>query len=156
MTGAGGRTGITTKIEAPRGRGPGTRRAGERLTNGGTKTTGKGTGKRGRPKGRAGVEAETGGTKAGQKKRAGKEIGATAERGIESETESSVLTNVVVAKRGATISESPATTTVNTANAEGVTALSKMSPRSNIASSTPVFFFLFSTQSVTCAKEKEC
>lgn len=51
MTGAGGRTGITIKIEALRGRGPRIRRAGERLMTGGTKMTGRGTEKRGRPKG---------------------------------------------------------------------------------------------------------
>lgn len=51
MTGAGGRTGIIIKIEALRGRGPGRRRAGERLMTGGTKMTGRGTERRGRPKG---------------------------------------------------------------------------------------------------------
>lgn len=50
-TRAGGRTGNTTKIEALRGRGPRIKRPGERLTTGGTKTTGRGTEKRGKPKG---------------------------------------------------------------------------------------------------------
>lgn len=80
MTEAGGRTGITIKIEVLRGRGPGIRRAGERLMTGGIKMTGRGTEKRGRPKGRAEVEAGRGGTKVGEMKRAGKESAATAER----------------------------------------------------------------------------
>ncbi len=63
MTGAGGRTGSTIKIEVVRGRGPEIRRAGERLMTGGIKTTGRGTEMRERPKGRAGVEAEKGDTK---------------------------------------------------------------------------------------------
>lgn len=65
MTGAGGRTGSTIKIEALRGRGPGIKRPGERLTTGGIKMTGIDTEKRGRPRGRAGVEAGKGGTRAG-------------------------------------------------------------------------------------------
>lgn len=125
MTGARGRTGSTIKIEAPRGRGPGIKRAGERLMTGGIKTTGRGTERRGRQKGRAGVEAGRGSTKVGQKRRAGEESAATAEIETGREMESSVLTNVVVAKRGAIIRESPVTTIVNIVNAEGVIALSK-------------------------------
>lgn len=125
MTGAGERTGNTIKIEALRGRGPRIKRAGERPMTGGIKTTGRGTEKRGRPKGRAGVEAGRGGTKAGERRRAGKESGATAEIETGRETENSVLTNVVVAKRGAIISESQVMTIVNIVNAEGVRALSK-------------------------------
>lgn len=126
MTGTGERTGSsTTKIEVLRGRGPGIKRAGERLMTGGIKTTGRGTEKRGRPRDQAGVEAGRGGTKVGQRIRAGKESAVTAEIETGRETESSVLTNVVVAKRGAIISESPVMTTVNIVNAEGVTALSK-------------------------------
>lgn len=118
MTGAERRTGIIIKIEALRGRGRGIRRAGPRMMSGGIKTTEKGTGKKGRPKGRAGVEAEKGGTKVGERRRARKESAATAERGIERGMEN--VTNIVVVKRGAIISESPVTTTVNIANAEGV------------------------------------
>ncbi len=124
-TGAGGRTGNTIKIEALRGRSPGIKRAGERPMTGGIKTTGRGTERRGRPKGRAGVEAGRGSTKAGERRRAGKESAATAERGTGRETEISALTNVVVAKRGAIISGSPVMTIVNIVNAEGVRALSK-------------------------------
>lgn len=91
---------------------------------GGTKTTGRGTEKRGRPK-RAGVEAGRGSTKVGERRRAGKESAATAERETGREMENSVLTNVVVAKRGAIISESPVMTIVSIVVAEGVRALSK-------------------------------
>lgn len=87
--------------------------------------TGTGTEKRGRPKGQAGVEAGRGGTKAGERRRAGKESAATAEIETGTEMENSVLTNVVVAKRGAIISESPVMTIVDIVNAEGVRALSK-------------------------------
>lgn len=125
MIRAGGRTGSTIKIEALRGRGPGIKRTEERLMTEGIKTTGRGTEKRGRPKGRAGVEAGSGGTKVEERKRAGKGSAATAEIESVRETEISVLTNVVVAKRGAIISESPVMTIVNIVNAEGVRALSK-------------------------------
>lgn len=125
MTGAGGRTGITIKIEELRGRDPGIRRAGERLMIEDIKMTGIGTEKTGRPKGQAGVEAGREGTKLGVRRKAGKESAATAERGTGSETENNVLTNVVVAKRGVNISASLVTTRVNTVIAEGVRALSK-------------------------------
>lgn len=142
MTGAGGRTGSTTKIEVLRGRGPGIKRAGERLKTGGIKMTGIDTEKRGRPRGRAGVEAGRGGTKAGWRIRAGKESAATAEIETGRETESSVLTNAVVAKRGAIISESPVMTTVNIVNVEGVIALSKCRLQQyNLL--TPAFFLPF-------------
>lgn len=136
MTGAGGRTGITIKTEALRGRGPGIRRAGERLTTAGTRTIGKGTGTRGRPKGPAGVEAERGDTKVGQRRRAGNGSAATAGRGTGRETENSALTNAVAAKRGATISESPAMTIVDI---EAVRASSKCC----LAAILLVFFLLF-------------
>lgn len=145
MTGAGERTGITIKIGAQRGRGPGTRRAEERLTTGGIKTTGRGTGKRGRPRGRAGVEAGRGSTRVGRR-RAGKGSAATAEIETGSETESSVLTNVVVAKRGVIISVSPVMTIVNIVNAEGVRALSKCRLAAILLLLLPVIFILFSTQ----------
>lgn len=137
MTGAGERTGITIKTELMRGRGPGIRRAEERLMTGGIKTTGRDTETRGRPKGRAGVGAGRGSTKVGERRRAGKESVATAES--EREMENSVLTNVAAAKTGVIISASPATTTANTVNADGVRAPSKCP------------LFLFPTQS-----EKEC
>lgn len=136
MTGARGRTGITIKTEALRGRGPGIRRAGERLMTAGTRTIGKDTGMRGRPKGPAGVEAERGDTKVGQRRRAGKGSAATAGRGTGREMENSALTNVVAAKRGATISESPAMTIVDI---EGVRASSKC----RLAAILLVFFLLF-------------
>lgn len=125
MTRAGGRTGNTIKIEAWRGRSPGIRRTGERPMTGGIKTTGRGTEKRGRPKGRAGVEAGRRDTKVVERRRAGRESLATAEIKTGRETEHSVLTNVVVAKRGAIIPESPVMTIVNIVNADGVRALSK-------------------------------
>lgn len=118
MTGTGRRRGSIIKTGAPRERGPGTRRAGENLTTKDTKRTGTGT--RGRPRGQAGVEAGTGSIKAAERRKAGSAIAAAAE--IESETESSDPTKGAAAKRGATTNESPATTTVNTANAEGVEA----------------------------------
>lgn len=145
MTGAGGRSENTTKIEALRVRGPGIKRAGERPMTGGIKTTGTGTETRGKPKGRVGVEAGRGGTKVEGRRRAGKESAATA--GIESArgTESSALTSVVVAKRGATISESPATTTVNIVNADGVRALSKCRRAAILLLLLLCFSSLFST-----------
>lgn len=157
-TGAGGRTGNTIKIEAPRGRGPGIKRAGQRPTTGGIKTTGRGTEKRGRPKGRAGVEAGRGSTKAGVRRRAGKERAAERETGRE--TEISALTNAVVAKRGAIISESPVMTIVNIVNAEGVRALSKCRLTAILLLLLLCFSSFFPpcpvVWSVTCAKEKEC
>lgn len=123
MTGAGGRTGSTIKIEVQKGRGPGIERTGVRLMTRGIKMTGTDTEMRGRPKGQAGVEAGRGGTRVGLRRRAGKEIAATTETGRK--MESSALTNVVVAKRGAIISGSLVTTMVDTVNAEGVIALSK-------------------------------
>lgn len=151
MTRAGGRTGSTIKIEAPRGRGPGIKRAEERLMTGGIKTTGRGTEKRESPRGRAGVEAGRGGTKVEERRRAGEESEATAERETGRETESSVLTNVVVAKRGAIISESPVMTIVNIVNAEGAIALSKCRLRQNYFSSSRFssFFCQLSGLSVT-------
>lgn len=140
MTGAGGRTGSIIKIEAPRGKGPGTRRAGERPTTGGIKTTGRDTERTGRPNGRAGAEAGRGGTRAEARRKAGRESAATAEKETARETVSRGRTNVVVAKRGATISESPVTTTADIATAEGVRALSKRRPQQY--NFTPVFFFL--------------
>lgn len=123
-TGAGGRTGITTKTGGQRESGPGIKRAGERLTTGGIKTTGRGTERRGRPNGPAGVEAGRKDTKVEGKRKAGSGSEATVEKGTGIETENSDLTDVVVAKRGATISESPVTTIVNIVNADGVRALS--------------------------------
>lgn len=123
-TGARGRTGSTIKIEAPRGRSPGTKRTGERLRTGGTKTTGRGTERRGRPNGRVGVEARRGSTRAGERRRAGRESAATAGRESGRETESSAHTNVAAAEREATTSGSPVTIT-DIVNAEGVRALSK-------------------------------
>lgn len=134
MTGAGGRTGNTIKIEALRERGPGTRRAGQKLMTGGIKTTGRGTGRIGKPRGQAGVEAGKGSTKVVERRRAGKETAATAEIESGSEMESSALT-----KRGATITESQATTIADIVNAEGVRA-----PTKRVFTSAPVFFFLFS------------
>lgn len=149
MTGAGERTEITTKIEVLKGRGPGTRRAGERMMTGGIKMTESGTEKSARPKGRAEVEAGRGGIKVGEKKRAGKESAAIAERETGTETGSSVLTSVAAVKKGVIISASLATTIVSIVNAEGVRALSKCS---NITCSAVVFFFLFLPScSVTCA-----
>lgn len=118
MIGAGGRTGIITKIEAARGRDPEIKRTEEKLMTGGIKMTG--TEKRGRAKGQAGVEAGREGTKVGEKRRAGKESAATAERETGREMENSVLTSVVVAKRGVIISVSLAMIIVNTVSAEGV------------------------------------
>ena len=145
MTGAGGRTGITTKIGALRGRGPGIKRAGERLMTGGIKMTGRGTEKRGRPRGRAEVEAGRGDTKV-VRRRAGKGRAAIAEIGKGSETENSVLTNVVVVKRRVIISGSPVTTIINMVSAKGVRALSKCCRTATLLPLLPVFFFLFSTQ----------
>uniref|UniRef100_A0AAZ1XL18 Pre-mRNA-splicing factor 38B n=1 Tax=Oreochromis aureus TaxID=47969 RepID=A0AAZ1XL18_OREAU len=108
----------------------------ERLMTAGTRTIGKDTGMRGRPKGPAGVEAERGDTKVGQRRRAGKGSAATAGRGTGREMENSALTNVVAAKRGATISESPAMTIVDI---EGVRASSKC----RLAAILLVFFLLF-------------
>lgn len=125
MKGAGERTGITIRIEALRGKSPGIRRTEQRRMIGGIKMKGTDTGKTGRQRGQAGVEAETGGIKAEERRRAGRESAATVERETESETENNVLTNAVVAKRGAIISGSPAMITVNIAIAEGVRALSK-------------------------------
>lgn len=124
MTGAGGRTGITTKTGGQRENGPGIKRAGERLMTGDIKRTGRGTERRGRPNGPAGVEAERRGTKVEGKRKAGSGNEATAEKGTGIETENSDLTDVVVAKTGATISESPVMIIVNTVNADGVRALS--------------------------------
>lgn len=120
MTETEGRRGSIIKTGAQRERGPGTRRAGENLTTKDTKRTG--TGKSGRPRGQAGVEAGTGSIKAAERRKAGSEIAAAVE--IEREMESSGPTKGAAAKRGAT-TESPAMTTVNTANAEGVEAKSK-------------------------------
>lgn len=61
----------------------------------------------------------------GEKKRAGKESAATAERETGRETESRALTSGAVAKNGVIISVSLAMTIVNMVNAEGVRALSK-------------------------------
>lgn len=144
MTGAGGRTGNIIKIEALRERNPGIKRTGERLMTEGIKTTGRGTEKKEKPKGQAGVEAGKGSTKVGERRRAGKEIAATAEIETGRETESSVLTNVVVAERRVIISESLVTTIVNTVNAEGVRALNK-----RISVSAPVFL-PFSTSCLVC------
>lgn len=144
MTGARRRTGITIKIEALRGRGPGTRRAGERLTTGGTKRTGRGTERRGKPKGRAGVEARKGSTKV-ERRRTGKESVATAERETGRKRENSDPTSIVVVKRGVFISASPIMTIVNIVNAEGVIALSKCRLEAIFLLLLPVFFFPFST-----------
>lgn len=92
----------------------------------GTKTRGTDTETTGRPRGRVGVEAGRGSTGAGERRRAGKESAATTETG--KEMENSVLTNEVVAKSEAIISESPAMTIVDIVNAEGVIALSKCPP----------------------------
>lgn len=125
MTGTGGRRGSIIKTGARRERSPGTRRArGSPMTED-TRRTGKGTGTRGRPRDQAGVEAGTGSIKAAERRKAGNEIAATAERESESETESSDPTKGAVAKSGATTSESPATITANTANAGGVGAPSE-------------------------------
>lgn len=121
-TGTGKRSGITIKTGALTGRGPGIERAGRRSMNEGIKTTGTDTGRRRRPSDRAAVEAETGNTK---RTRAENGSAATAERRTESETGRRVHTNVAVAKRRATISESRATTTLNTAIADGARAQSK-------------------------------
>lgn len=150
-TGAGGRTGNIIKTEALRERGPGIKRTGERLMTEGIKTTGRGTEKTGNPKGRAGVEAGRGGTKVEERRRAGKEMAATAEIETGRETESSALTNEVVAKRGATISESPAMTIINIVNAEGVRALSKCHLQHYFYfCSCPVFPSVFSTSGLVC------
>lgn len=140
-TGAGRKTGITIRTEAPRGKGPETGRTGQRMTNGGIKRIETDTGRTGKPKGRVGAEAEKGGIKAGRRRRAGKETAATAESGTESGT-GSALTNAAAAKRGVAISESPATSTVNTENGKEVRARSK---RSNPAS-TCVILSLLSAQ----------
>lgn len=117
---ADGRRGITIKIEALTERGLERRRAGERLTTEGIKTTGRGTGRRGRRRGRAGVEAGKGGTRVAERRRAGR-----AEMESGRGTESSALTNGAAAKRGATISASRATTTAGTVNAGEAGAPSK-------------------------------
>lgn len=121
MTGTRGRRGSITKTGVQRERSPGTRRAEENQMIEGTKRTGTGTGTRGRPRGQAGVEVGTGSIKAVERRKARNEIAATAER----ETESSDPTKGAVAKSEATTSESPATITVNTANAGGAGAPSK-------------------------------
>lgn len=143
-TAAGGRKGITIKIEGPRGRGRERKRAGERLMTEGIKTTERGTEKRGNLSGRAGVEAGKEGTKAAERRRAGKEIVATA--GIESgrETESSAPTNGAAAKRGATISESRVTTTVDIVNADGARAPIKCHLQKDFYSCSCVFLPPFS------------
>lgn len=147
MTEAGRRTGITTKIGAVTGSGPEIRRAGERLMRGDTKMTGTGTGRRGRPNAPAGAEAGRGGTKVveqTERKRAGKGSAVTAERGTGTETESSVLTNVVTAKRRAIVSESPAMTVVNM-NAVGARASRKCPLRAisiNFLFLSFLFFYL--------------
>lgn len=123
--GARGRTGITTKKKAPKGTGPGIKRAGEKMMTGSIKRTGRGTEKRRRQRSRAGVKARRGSIKVVVRRRAKKESTATAKRKTEREMESCALTNVVVAKRGAIISESLVTTIVNIVNGEGVRALSK-------------------------------
>lgn len=117
---ADGRRGITTKREALIKRSLERRRAGERLTTEGIKTTGRGTGRRGRRRGRAGVEAGKGGTRVAERRRAGR-----AEMESGRGTESSAHTNGVAAKRGATISGSRATTTAGIANAGEAGAPSK-------------------------------
>lgn len=157
MTGARGRTGNIIKIEALKERDQRTKRTGERLMTEGIKTTGRGTEKREKPKGQAGVEARKRGTKVGERRRAGKETAATAEIETGRETESSVLTNVVVAERGAIISESPVMIIVNIVNAKGVRVLSKC-PLQQYFYFCSCFssFFLPVVWSVTCAKEKEC
>lgn len=156
-TAAGGRKGITIKIEAPRGRGRERKRAGERLMTEGIKMTGRGTEKRGNLSGRAGVEAGKEGTKAAERRRAGKEIVATA--GIESgrETESSAPTNGAAAKRGATISESRVTTIVDIVNADGARALIKCHLQKDFYSCSCVFpsSFLPAEGSVTSAHNKK-
>lgn len=149
-TGAGGRTGNIIKTEALRERGPGIKRTGERPMTEGIKTTGRGTEKTGNPKGRVGVEAGRGGTKVEERRRTGKEMAATAEIETGRETESSVLINEVVAKRGATISESPAMTIVNIVNAEGVRALSKCHLQHYFYFCSCVFPSFFSTSCLVC------
>lgn len=157
MTGAGGRTGNIIKIEALRERSPGIKRTGERLMTEGTKTTGRGTEKRGKPRGRAGVEAGKGGTKVEERRRAGKEIAATAEIETGRETESSVLINGVIAKRGAIISVSPVITIVNIVNAEGVRALSKCHLQQHFYFYSCVFLpFFYQWSGLSRANEKEC
>lgn len=122
-TKVGGRTRITTRTEALTGRGRGIRRAGGRRMTGDTKMTGRGTEKKERWSGWAGVEAERGSTKvAEQTLERRRRSAVTAKRGTE--TESSDLTNIVIAKRRAIISKSPVMTAVDT-NGEGVRALSK-------------------------------
>lgn len=111
-TAADGRRGTTIKIEALTERGLERRRAGQRLTTGGTKTTGRGTERRGRPRGRAGVAAGRGGTKAAETRRAGR-----AETESGRGTGSSAHTSGAAAKSGATISGSRATTTAGIVNA---------------------------------------
>lgn len=125
MTGTGGRRGSIIKTGVRRERSPGTRRAGENQTTEDTKRTGTGTGRRGRPRGQAGVGVGTESIKAAERRKAGNEIAATAEIESEREMGSSDPTKGAAAKSGATTSESPATITVNTANAGGVGALSK-------------------------------
>lgn len=137
---AGGRTGITIKTEAVRGSVPGIRRAGGRPMIGGTRMIGNGTGKRGKPRDRAGVEAERGDTKVEERRRAGKGSAATAGSGIESETGNRALTNVVVVKRRATISASPAMITVDTVNAGVVRASSKRRLAAILLIFLPFFF----------------
>lgn len=136
MTRTGRKTGNIIKTEALTERGPGTERTGEKVVTEGIRMTGRDTETRGKPSGRAGAEVRKGNTKVVVRRRAGKEIAATAE--IVREMESSVLTKGVVARIGAIIIESPAVTTVNTVNAEGVRAPSKSHP-SNISTSASVF-----------------
>lgn len=119
-TAADGRRGSTIKIEALTERGLERRRAGERLTTEGIKTTGRGTGRRGRPSGRAGVEAGKGGTRVAETRRAGR-----AEMESGRGTGSSALTNGAAAKIGVTISGSRATTTAGIVNAREAGASTK-------------------------------
>lgn len=123
-TGAGRKTGITTRTEGQRGTGPETGRAGRRTTSGGIKKTGTDTGRTEKLNGRVGAEAEKRGIKAERRRRAGRGIAATAERGSASGM-GSALTNAAAAKRGVATSGSPVTSIVNTLNGEEVRVQSK-------------------------------
>lgn len=148
-TGAGKRSEITIRTGALTGRGPGIEGAGERQMNEGIKTIGTDTGRRRRLNDQAAVEAETGNTK---RTKAGNGSAATAKRRTESETGRRVHTNVVVAKRGAIISESRTTTTRNTAIAEGARAQSKCGLTATRLPCFPLSSMPLSGQS--CAKEQ--
>lgn len=118
MTGAGRKTGITTKIGALRESDPEIERAGKRKRTEGIKTTGKDTEMRKRQRDQVGVEAGKKGTKV-EKKKAGNGSEVTAERENGTERESRGLTDVVVVEIEVITSMSQVMIIVNNMNTGG-------------------------------------